>query len=72
LTIEAGEQLKLTGLESPPLFIALDKTQAEATANGNAAETLTDGKVLAPAPGTAVDIRNTGKTAARFLVFEFK
>jgi hypothetical protein len=72
LQIDPAEALKITGSKNPPLLIALDKTQALATVEGQATQALRDGDVLAPSEDSPMNIRNTGKTAARFLVFEFK
>ena len=78
LQIAPGATLALPPADIPPLLIALEGTQAEAVTRANGASAasgvrriLTAANVLRSPADQITEIRNTGKTPARFLVVEF-
>jgi hypothetical protein len=77
LRIEPNAALAIPPADVPPLLIALEGTEAEEVshANGASAGTLrrsvATANVLRSPADQITEIRNTGKTPARFLVVEF-
>jgi hypothetical protein len=78
LQIAAGATLAIPPADIPPLLIALEGTEAEVISRANGAtagsgtrrELRAEDMVRSPADQLS-EIRNTGKSAARFLVVEF-
>jgi hypothetical protein len=78
LQIAPNATLALPPADIPPLLIALEGTEAEAVTRANGASAasgvrraLTAANVLRSPADQITEIRNTGKTVARFLVVEF-
>ncbi|HSP68289.1 MAG TPA: hypothetical protein VLN48_11215, partial [Bryobacteraceae bacterium] len=78
LRIAPDATLALPPADIPPLLIALEGTEAEAVTRANGASaasgsrrSLTAANVLRSPADQITEIRNTGKTVARFLVVEF-
>ena len=78
LQIAPDSKLSVPPADVPPLLIALEGTEAEAVSRANGASagsgsrrTLKAADVLRSAADQVTEIRNTGKTAARFLIVEF-
>jgi hypothetical protein len=78
LQIAPSATLAVPPADIPPLLIALEGTEAEAVTRPNGASTgsgsrrtLTAANVLRSPADQITEIRNTGKTPARFLVVEF-
>jgi hypothetical protein len=78
LRIVPDATLALPPADIPPLLIALEGTEAEAVTRANGASaasgsrrSLTAANVLRSPADQITEIRNTGKTVARFLVVEF-
>jgi hypothetical protein len=78
LRIEPNATLAIPPADVPPLLIALEGTEAEAITHANGASAASSSRravkvadVLRWPADQVSEIRNTGKTAARFLVVEF-
>jgi hypothetical protein len=78
LRIEPNATLAIPPADVPPLLIALEGTEAEAISHANGASAgggfrraVQAADVLRWPADQVSEIRNTGKTAARFLVVEF-
>jgi hypothetical protein len=78
LQIAPNAKLAVPPADVPPLLIALDGTEADAVSRANGASagsvsrrTLKAADVLRAPADQVTEIRNTGKTAARFLIVEF-
>lgn len=79
IQVEPGATLSVPTSKAPPLLVAMEGTEAEAMvqakgaggAFGSGARALRSGDMVASPPDLAMQIRNTGKAPARFLVLEF-
>jgi hypothetical protein len=78
LQIAPNATLAVPPADVPPLLIPLEGIEAEAVSHGNGApiqsssrRSLTPANVLRSPADQVTEIRNTGKSAARFLVVEF-
>jgi hypothetical protein len=77
LRIEPNATLAIPPADVPPLLIALEGTEAEAVSHANGGpggsltRPVTAANVLRSPADQVTEIRNTAKTAARFLVVEF-
>ena len=78
LEIAPGARLLIPPADVPPLLIALQGTEAEAVSRANGTppssgsqRSLRPANVLRSPADQVTEIRNTGKSAARFLVVEF-
>ena len=78
LQIAPNATLALPPADIPPLLIALEGTEAEAVTRANGASTASSvrrtlqvANVLRSPADQITEIRNIGKSAARFLVIEF-
>lgn len=77
LQIAPNAALTVPPADVPPLLIALEGTEAEAVSRANGApggsrrRSVTSANVLRSPADQVTEIRNTGKTPARFLVVEF-
>jgi hypothetical protein len=78
LQIEPNATLAIPPADVPPLLIALEGTEAEAVSRANGApaaggarRTVQAADVLRWSADQVSEIKNTGKTTARFLVVEF-
>jgi len=78
LQIAPGATLSVPPADVPPVLIALDGTEAEASSRLNGAPPGTSSRrilkvanVLRSPADQVTEIRNTGKSSARFLVVEF-
>ena len=78
LQIAPNATLAIPPADVPPLLIALEGTEAEAVSHANGAPAASSSRrsvkaadVLRSPADQVTEIRNTGKTTARFLVVEF-
>ena len=77
LQLAPGGTLAVPPADVPPLLIALEGTEAEAVSHANGApggsirRSVTSANVLRSSADQVTEIRNIGKTTARFLVVEF-
>jgi hypothetical protein len=80
LQLDPKRAMTIAASASPPVLIALERTEASAetvvraaaTSTAPAARPLHSGDVYRSAPGSVTRIRNSGKTTARFLALKFK
>ncbi len=78
--IEPGAGMTVARSKTPPVLVAFDGTDAQALvstpvaggATSKGTRVLRSGDILGCPPDIAVEVRNTGKSAARFLALEFK
>lgn len=78
LRIAPGATLAVPPLDIPPLLIALEGTEAEVVSHANGAplagssrRKISAANVLLSPADQVTEVRNTGKTTARFLLVEF-
>lgn len=77
LQLASGATLAIPPADVPPLLIALEGTEAEVVSHANGApvgtlrRSVSAANVLRSPADQVTEVRNTGKTPARFLVVEF-